>query len=62
MSNAFHWEGKPSIFTVGKEAAAFNGIDTQRGKQAAKQPNMVPIVLGNTPIYGPLKMMKKEKK
>ena len=62
MNNAFHWQGQPSIFTTGKEAAAFNGIDAQRSKQAAKQSNMTPIVLGNTPIYGPLKMMKKEKK
>ena len=51
MNNAFHWQGKPSIFTTGKAAADFNGVNARRSELASESSVPNTITLPNSSIF-----------
>lgn len=53
MSNAFSWQGQPSIFTTGKEAAHFNGINSRRSELASDNAVSNTPIMPNSSIYLP---------
>ena len=53
MSNAFSWQGQPSIFTTGKEAAHFNGINSRRSELASDTAVFNTLTLPNSSLFLP---------
>jgi len=51
MGNAFNWQGKPSIFTTGKAAADFNGINTEKSERASASAVPNTITLPNSSLF-----------
>ena len=51
MNNAFNWQGQPSIFTTGKSAADFNGVNTRRSELASDTSVANTIVLPNSSVF-----------
>ena len=51
MNNAFNWRGQPSIFTSGKSAAHFNGVNVRRSEVASDTAVGNAISLPNSAIF-----------
>lgn len=53
MNNTFNWQGKASIFTVGKGATAFNGVNSRRSTLASDTAVANTISMPNSSIFLP---------
>lgn len=51
--NAFNWRGQPSIFSTGKEAAHFNGINSRRSELASDSAVPNTISMPNSSLFPP---------
>ena len=62
--NAFHWQGKPSIFSTGKGQQDFNGANHGRSVEMSARNRPPPIVLEgslSTPRPTPLDLRSRKK-
>jgi hypothetical protein len=55
MSNAFQWQGKPSIFTTGKGQQDFTGANHGRSLEMSARNRPPPVLLdGSLPYQRPI--------
>lgn len=56
MNNAFHWQGRPSVFTTGRGAADYNGINHARSTKGTANPDKRVIVFAKGHTRAPTRM------
>lgn len=61
MTNAFHWQGRPSIFTSGRDWSEYGATTTQKHRNLSMKRKAAPVDLPGGSMYPAPDLMKGKK-